>query len=493
VIAITTYTEPIPVDVSVSEPPFIRNRDEKEDRIEQSGSGSFAEMLAGLLNKTEAVNYSSGEDGLVALSSLSNEEDGNRRLAEIFPSDAAEKVFDASALNKDSAGIENIDIDLSDAAIENEYQNILDTDRLFSNSLSLIEAEQETLAQEIDGETVNLFSDIASKTGLSSGLNVKDLLAAALPEKIANDSAPALNAQTLASSDINAKKLNGEESAILPNNKNNSARKDDAQLSFNNDTNRLSGRDRTQGENAGLLNKRGDNEGQGRLDEFRKNQRRDKVSFEVRDMRTASNAGAANPNTLTEMNTGRVSQQASSLNSGEISLDLRLPENANISQAQTTWDIKAGSALENMLARELHQNFNGDIVRHASIALRDGGAGTIKIALHPETLGNVKIHIELTDNKITGRIVVESADALNAFRKELSALEQAFRESGFADANLDLSLTADGAGNHGGERNESSHSSQYAASGYEEGYEQKTPSIIDIFFGKSETAVNMLA
>ena len=76
-------------------------------------------------------------------------------------------------------------------------------------------------------------------------------------------------------------------------------------------------------------------------------------------------------------------------------------------------------AFENLLARELHQNLNGDIVRHASIILRDGGEGTIRLSLKPESLGNVKIHLEMAENKIAGRIIVESNDALRAFEREI--------------------------------------------------------------------------
>jgi len=107
------------------------------------------------------------------------------------------------------------------------------------------------------------------------------------------------------------------------------------------------------------------------------------------------------------------------------------------------WEAKAGgTAVENLLARELHQNFNGDIVRHASMALHDGGEGIIKLALKPDSLGNVKIHLKMSENKVTGHIVVESEEALNAFKKEITSLEQAFRESGFTNAQLNLSLTA---------------------------------------------------
>jgi hypothetical protein len=101
-------------------------------------------------------------------------------------------------------------------------------------------------------------------------------------------------------------------------------------------------------------------------------------------------------------------------------------------------------SFQNTLARELHENLNGDIVRHASVMLRDGGEGTIRLSLRPETLGSVKIRLEITENKITGRIIVESSEAFKAFEQELHSLEQSFRDSGFDDANLEMAFASDG-------------------------------------------------
>jgi flagellar hook-length control protein FliK len=112
--------------------------------------------------------------------------------------------------------------------------------------------------------------------------------------------------------------------------------------------------------------------------------------------------------------------------------------------SQTTWSDtpsnNAGSQLENILARELHNNLNGDIVREASLALHSNGEATVRLNLKPETLGNVRIKLEMSGGKLTGHIVVESEEALHAFEREIKALETAFRESGFDEASLDMAL-----------------------------------------------------
>ena len=217
--------------------------------------------------------------------------------------------------------------------------------------------------------------------------------------------------------------------------------------------------------------------------------RRDRITFDVHDMRTASGSQAAS-GTQT-INAGLdVSGRTQNLPVQEITLELRLPS-AGQNSAQTTWEAKASTAMENMLARELHQNFNGDIVRHASMALRDGGEGMIRLALRPESLGDVKIHLKMSENKITGHIVVESQEALNAFRKEMDSLQQAFREAGFDAASLDLSLSSD---NDPGQQDARHLMPQSVAARYDDSFEfHGAAQTIDVLTGRKTGNVNLLA
>ncbi|MDR0486671.1 MAG: flagellar hook-length control protein FliK [Treponema sp.] len=219
---------------------------------------------------------------------------------------------------------------------------------------------------------------------------------------------------------------------------------------------------------------------------------REKVTFEVRDMRTASQNADAPRSAVMRLNAGAETRVQNEGSVREMTLELRLPDQGQ-NQAPTQWEAKAGAALEDLLARELHQNFNNDIVRHASMALRDEGEGTIRLALKPESLGNVKIRLEMAENKITGHIVVESEEALRAFRKEIQSLEQAFRDSGFASAELNLSLTADGRNMEGREQEASSFTPQMAASRYDDSFEQAEASLVDVHFRQGPGSIDMLA
>jgi hypothetical protein len=107
--------------------------------------------------------------------------------------------------------------------------------------------------------------------------------------------------------------------------------------------------------------------------------------------------------------------------------------------------------LENALVRDLRENLGADIVKQASILVRNQQEGAIRLTLKPETLGNIKIRLEMAENKITGHIVVESSEALKAFERELPVLEKAFRDSGFSEANLNMSMAWDG-GSYGQEQ-----------------------------------------
>ena len=237
-------------------------------------------------------------------------------------------------------------------------------------------------------------------------------------------------------------------------------------------------------------------EGPGRLEEAR-GRRRDRAALEVRDLRTAEGRSLEGGPKTGELPVSADTREPGNAGTREITLELRLPnQGQNAPAAETAWEVKAGQAFENLLSRELHQNFNSDIVRHASMMLRDEGAGTIRLALKPETLGNVKIRLEMAENKITGHIVVESEEALRAFEREVHSLEQAFRESGFEAANLEMSLAGNGGGAEQDWREASSFlPGQMIASQYDaalEGAETPLSAVVDVY-QRGPAAINVLA
>jgi flagellar hook-length control protein FliK len=98
-----------------------------------------------------------------------------------------------------------------------------------------------------------------------------------------------------------------------------------------------------------------------------------------------------------------------------------------------------------------------DIVRSAQIVLQHGDSGIIRLRLDPDSLGGVKIELKMTEKQISGKIIVESDIAGEAFRSSLDALKDAFAESGFETTALEVEVRNDMAsgtenGNGNGER-----------------------------------------
>lgn len=104
-----------------------------------------------------------------------------------------------------------------------------------------------------------------------------------------------------------------------------------------------------------------------------------------------------------------------------------------------------------VLTEQLKATWNGDIVQNAHLILKDGDQGTIRLRLHPDSLGGVKIELQLADNNISGRIIVESAEAKSAFERNMAQLQDAFKQGGFESARLEVQVGSGGSGAAGGQ------------------------------------------
>lgn len=487
-IQISPHTE-IAAQMSGAEPP----QTPEAQKGSPNSIGVFAKILAGLLRKTGAESALGGQAAhplaeTVEGDVISETEAGvpgrkkSARIGKTAENTPGKTGKIAANKNGNSAEDEIPKIDFS----EDNQNTLLGVELLLNRSSEKIAADGEgtELAGEIQPGFGALEADVAAGAGalfpgLADGLAADSVETAALAAEAAEAlGADGLTARTTAETgrEKSAKgefSLTGEDPA---------------------NTARLA-----EGRPEQVNIRKGEKEG--RLEEVRNREKRRGVSFEVRDLRTV--------NGQSELKSGETQFRANAETrvpggggTREITLELHLPNqgqdapSANAG-AETAWEVKSGQAFENLLARELHQNFNGDIVRHASMMLRDGNEGTIKLALKPETLGNVKIRLEMAENKITGHIVVESEEALRAFEREIHSLEQAFKDSGFQSANLEMSLAADG---RGAEQNwqepEASPflSGQIAASRYDAALERaEAPFFAVDFYQRGTASINVLA
>lgn len=173
-----------------------------------------------------------------------------------------------------------------------------------------------------------------------------------------------------------------------------------------------------------------------------RDRRKERIDIEVYDLRTQKSEQKP------KQSEGG-SLQDSSNKTIEVTLHLKEEASQKSGGADTSTSLGPSRSFQDMLAQELHNSINGDIVRHASMVLKDGGEGLIKLNLKPESLGTVRIKLEMADNKVTGHILVDTQEALKAFEKEIQSLEQAFRDGGFQGASLEVSVSAGGQGSGG--------------------------------------------
>ncbi len=125
--------------------------------------------------------------------------------------------------------------------------------------------------------------------------------------------------------------------------------------------------------------------------------------------------------------------------------------NQNIVSSDNQTAGANGSNFQAMLSNQIQENA-GEIVKAGNIVLKDNDVGSIKLILHPESLGNVKIDLSLHEKNISGKIIVATQEAFNAFKETAENLKQAFTQSGFDSAGLELSLANQGfSHNHSGE------------------------------------------
>ena len=92
------------------------------------------------------------------------------------------------------------------------------------------------------------------------------------------------------------------------------------------------------------------------------------------------------------------------------------------------------------LARNLKENAQPEIVRQARFIFRSESSGEIRLVLKPESLGQVRIQLQLQDNHIAGRIIVENSNVRDAFEQNMQDLERAFREHGMETGDLEVSV-----------------------------------------------------
>jgi len=149
-------------------------------------------------------------------------------------------------------------------------------------------------------------------------------------------------------------------------------------------------------------------------------------------------------------------------NNPQVTIDFAAASaNQNIISSDNQTAGATGSNFQAMLANQIQENA-GEIVKAGNIVLKDNDVGSIKLILHPESLGNVKIDLHLNDKNISGKIIVATQEAFNAFKETAENLKQAFTQNGFDSVGLELSLANQGFGQNNPGENQNNPAVEFA-------------------------------
>jgi flagellar hook-length control protein FliK len=87
-----------------------------------------------------------------------------------------------------------------------------------------------------------------------------------------------------------------------------------------------------------------------------------------------------------------------------------------------------------------------ELLRASTMVLRDGG-GEIRLVLKPESLGSVRIRMNVVDNSIDGKIIVDNSAVKQIFDGNIDALKRALTAEGFQMGSLQVSVGGQGGEN----------------------------------------------
>ncbi|MBQ0166936.1 MAG: flagellar hook-length control protein FliK [Treponema sp.] len=206
--------------------------------------------------------------------------------------------------------------------------------------------------------------------------------------------------------------------------------------------------------------------------------------IEIIDERTHAEPADVALNTTTTINADGTSAE----------MVMTLPVQAAGSDANGSLEAGYSKADFSLMLNNSLAASKDDLVKTGSIILQDNKKGSINLILRPEEFGNVKVKLELSDNQITGKIVVASKEAYDAFKQSLEDIRNAFVASGFDACGFDLAWA--GAGDSNGSQGQNSadngSQNQFGLQYYGTTYEDNIPDSVPEYYAEN-THINLVA
>jgi len=131
----------------------------------------------------------------------------------------------------------------------------------------------------------------------------------------------------------------------------------------------------------------------------------------------------------------------------ELEVDLKL----NPQEAQDISSEGSGKKFQAPVTRQAMTTFkeqldkagNRQLVDQAKFILKDKGAGEIRLILKPEALGKVRIRLNMQENNIVGKIIVENSSVKQVMEENLNSLNRSFNAAGF-NSSLEVEVGGQG-------------------------------------------------
>ena len=84
-----------------------------------------------------------------------------------------------------------------------------------------------------------------------------------------------------------------------------------------------------------------------------------------------------------------------------------------------------------------------EVLKSVGILVREGGGGELRLVLKPDSLGNIRIRVQIENNSLEGKILVDNSIVRDIVESNLAGLKSALRAEGFEQTALEVAVSDD--------------------------------------------------